>query len=105
MVEAVHRIGEHRATTRRHCIAVHSSWCVENEVHRVLGVTFREDDSRIPPGNAVENFGVQRHIALNLLMRETSAKRCLRAKRMKSACDGTLSARDATGQMPSPQPY
>jgi predicted transposase YbfD/YdcC len=99
MVEAVRRIGEQTTTTRRYFIsslksdaesmlrAVRSHWSIENEVHWVLDITFREDDSRIRRGNGAENFAVLRHIALNLLKRENSAKRSLKAKRKKAAWD------------------
>ena len=99
MVEAVRRIGEQATTRRRYFIsslesdaelmlrAVRSHWGIENQVHWVLDITFREDDSRIRRGNGAENFAVLRHIALNLLKRENSAKRSLRAKRKRAAWD------------------
>jgi predicted transposase YbfD/YdcC len=99
MVEAVRRIGEQATTTRRYFIsslesdaelmlrAVRTHWGIENKVHWVLDITFREDDSRIRRGNGAENFAVLRHIALNLLKRENSAKRSLKAKRKKAAWD------------------
>ena len=99
MVEATRRIGEQTTTKRRYFIcsleanaeqmlnAVRSHWGIENKVHWVLDITFREDDSRIRRGNGGENFAVLRHIALNLLKRETSAKRSLKAKRKKAAWD------------------
>jgi predicted transposase YbfD/YdcC len=99
MVEAVRRIGEQTTTTRRYFISslesdaelmlrsVRSHWGIENEVHWVLDITFREDDCRIRRGNGAENFAVLRHIALNLLKREKSAKRSIKAKRKKAAWD------------------
>jgi predicted transposase YbfD/YdcC len=99
MVEAVRRIGEQSTTTRRYFIsslesdaklmlrAVRSHWGIENQVHWVLDITFREDDSRIRRGNGAENFAVLRHITLNLLKRENSAKRSLKAKRKRAAWD------------------
>jgi predicted transposase YbfD/YdcC len=67
--------------------AVRSHWGIENQVHWVLDITFREDDSRIRRDNGAENFAVLRHIALNLLKRENSAKRSLKAKRKRAAWD------------------
>ena len=64
-----------------------SHWGIENKVHWVLDITFREDDCRIRKGNGAENFAVLRHIALNLLRRETSTKLSLRARRKKAAWD------------------
>ena len=57
-------------------------------MHWVLDIAFREDDCRIRKGNGAENFAVLRHIALNLLRRETSAKRrSLKGKRKKATWD------------------
>jgi predicted transposase YbfD/YdcC len=67
--------------------AVRAHWGIENRLHWVLDVAFREDDSRIRKGNGAENFAVLRHIALNLLRRETGTKRSIKKKRMKAALD------------------
>lgn len=64
--------------------AVRSHWGVENEVHWVLDIAFREDESRIRRGHAPENFAILRHIALNLLRHETTAKVGIKAKRLKA---------------------
>jgi predicted transposase YbfD/YdcC len=47
--------------------ATRAHWAIENELHWVLDVAFREDDCRVRAGYAAENFAVIRHIALNLL--------------------------------------
>lgn len=47
--------------------ASRSHWGIENTLHWVLDVAFREDDCRVRAGNAGENFAVIRHIAVNLL--------------------------------------
>jgi predicted transposase YbfD/YdcC len=64
--------------------AVRGHWGIENSLHWVLDVTFREDDSRLRAGYGAENFAVIRHIALNLLKREPS-KGSLKRKRYKAA--------------------
>ncbi len=46
--------------------AIRGHWEVENKVHWVLDVTFREDDSRLRRDNAAENIAVMRRFALNL---------------------------------------
>ena len=66
-------------------LAVRSHWHIENKVHWVLDVAFREDLSRVRTGYAAENFAVLRHIALNLLQHETSATCGIKAKRLKAA--------------------
>jgi len=64
--------------------ATRTHWQIENKVHWVLDVAFSEDLSRVRRGYAAENFAVLRHIALNLLRHETSAKCGIKAKRLKS---------------------
>ena len=63
--------------------AVRAHWGIENSVHWVLDVTFREDESRIRMGHGPENFAILRHIALNLLREETSFNGSIKTKRLK----------------------
>jgi predicted transposase YbfD/YdcC len=65
--------------------AVRTHWAIENALHWVLDVTFREDDSRVRDHIAARNFAVLRKIALNLVGRDRSAKASVRAKRKKAA--------------------
>jgi len=64
--------------------AVRSHWGIENSVHWVLDVIFHEDLSRMRAGHSSHNFGILRHIALNLLRREETAKCSIHAKRLKA---------------------
>lgn len=64
--------------------AVRKHWAIENQLHWVLDVSFREDDSRVRRDNASENFGVFRHVAINALRNEKSCKKGIKAKRYKA---------------------
>jgi len=67
--------------------AVRSHWGIENSVHWVLDIAFREDESRIRKGSAPENFAAIRHIALNLLRNNKSFKGSVKTKRLNAAMD------------------
>lgn len=67
--------------------AVRRHWGIENQLHWVLDVTFKEDESRIRRNNAAENMVVMRHLTFNLLKQETSCKKGIKAKRFKAALD------------------
>ena len=64
--------------------AVRAHWHIENRLHWVLDVTFREDDSRIRTANAAQNMTIIRHMALNMIKQEQSTKRSVRGKRLKA---------------------
>lgn len=67
--------------------AVRSHWGIENSVHWVLDIAFREDESRIRKGSAPENFAAIRHIALNLLRNNKMFKGSVKSKRLNAAMD------------------
>ena len=47
--------------------AIRGHWSVENSLHWVIDVAFKEDSSRIRKDNAPANFAVLRHIAAEVL--------------------------------------
>jgi predicted transposase YbfD/YdcC len=67
--------------------AVRTHWHIENSLHWVLDVAFCEDESRIRKKHSAENMVVLRHIALNLLKKEKTAKRSIKSKRLKAGWD------------------
>lgn len=67
-------------------------WGIENSLHWSLDVTFGEDKSRIRLGNAPEIAGAFRRLALSILKRDTSVKKCsIRGKRLEAGwCNDVL---------------
>lgn len=68
--------------------AVRSHWSIENSLHWVLDVGFREDDSRTRKDHGPHNLAILRHIALNLL-RNDKTKLGIKNKRLKAGWDNT----------------
>jgi len=65
--------------------AIRSHWAVENALHWVLDVTFREDDSRVRDRTAARNLALLRKIALNIVGRDRTSKASVRARRKRAA--------------------
>ena len=65
--------------------AIRSHWAVENALHWVLDVTFREDDSRVRDRTAARNLALLRKSALNIVGRDRTSKASVRARRKKAA--------------------
>lgn len=67
--------------------AVRGHWGVENKVHWIMDVCFREDQSRARTGYAAENLATLRRLALNLLKREKTKNRGIRGKQLNASWD------------------
>ena len=67
--------------------AIRKHRAIENALHWVLDVTFREDDSRMRDQRAARNLAVLRKIAINLVGRDRSTKASARARRKRVAWD------------------
>ena len=67
--------------------AIRGHWSIENSLHWVLDVAFKEDNSRIRKDNSPANFAVLRHIAVNIIGQNKSRKLSVRSKRFLATLD------------------
>ncbi len=67
--------------------AVRKHWYVENKLHWVLDVIFKEDYCRVRTGNGAENLNIIRKIALNTIKRDKSVKTSIKNKRKMCGWD------------------
>lgn len=70
---------------QRFARAVRSHWSIENQLHWVLDVNFKEDQSRARSGYAAENLATLRRWALNLIKADEQKKKRSLKGRMKAA--------------------
>ena len=77
--------------------AIRRHWAIENGLHWVLDVGFREDASRVRDRTAARNLALLRRIALNLARADDSLKASLKGKRKSAAWDNTYMARLIAG--------
>ena len=77
--------------------AVRQHWGIENSLHWVLDVSFREDDCRIRQDCGAQTMSVLRHMALNLIRRESHHKRGVKARRKRAGWDRRYLLRILTG--------
>ena len=77
--------------------AVRMHWAIENGLHWCLDVGFNEDACRVRKDYAAENFAVLRHIALNLLKNEKTAKVGIQNKRLMAGWDDAYLAKLLAG--------
>jgi predicted transposase YbfD/YdcC len=99
MVESIREVAGKTTVERRYFLsslplgvetfarAVRGHWGVENKLHWVLDVCFREDQSRARTAHAAENLATLRRLALNLLKREQTKKRGIRGKQLNASWD------------------
>jgi predicted transposase YbfD/YdcC len=65
---------------------VRDHWAIENSLHWVLDMVFRDDECRVRTDHAPANFTTIKHMALNLI-RHRKGKQSLRASRKAAAWD------------------
>ena len=75
------------ASARDFLQRIREHWQIENGLHWVLDIAFREDKSRIRKDHAPQNMAILRHMATNLLKQDTSVKVGIAAKRKMAGWD------------------
>lgn len=62
-------------------------WHIENCLHWVLDIAFREDECRLRKDHGPHNFAILRHMALNLLKQDKTSKLGIKNKRLRAGWD------------------
>lgn len=68
------------AATRKH-------WQIENKLHWILDVAYREDHAQNNSGHSAENLSILRRISLNLLKMDKTLKIGVKGKRLNAGWD------------------
>ncbi|MGL1887032.1 MAG: ISAs1 family transposase [Reichenbachiella sp.] len=71
---------------------VRNHWKIENNLHWVLDVVFKEDNSLKKKGNSALNFNIIAKIALTLIDKDSSSKKSKVVKRQSAALDDNYRA-------------
>ena len=66
--------------------AVRGHWAIENSLHWVLDMLFRDDECRVRTNHAPANFTTIKHMAFNML-RKASGKSSMRSRRKAAGWD------------------
>jgi len=65
---------------------IRDHWAIENSLHWVMDMVFRDDECRVSPDNAPAHFVTLKHMASDLI-RRAPGKDSQRLKRMTAAWD------------------
>jgi predicted transposase YbfD/YdcC len=87
-VEQSYYISSSRQTVQVLAQGIRDHWGIENRLHWVLDVVFGEDRNRTRTGNAAENLGWLRRVALSLL-RQDQGEGSIKRKRKRAARSNT----------------
>jgi predicted transposase YbfD/YdcC len=84
--EVAHYISSRRGSAEELGGAARGHWGIENGLHWVLDVVFREDDSRLKDRTAAANLGKLRRVAASLF-RQDQSKGSVSGKQLRAAWD------------------
>jgi len=74
-------------TAARAAEAVRGHWRIENSLHWVLDIVFKDDQSRLRKGHGARNMAVVRHFALNLVRQTADKRRSIKLRRKIAGWD------------------
>jgi predicted transposase YbfD/YdcC len=83
-------IGSLDGTVEEYAQAIRGHWGIENSLHWVLDVTFREDEDRTRTGHAAENLAWLRRMAVSLLKNDQTCQESIHGKRLKAGWDNNF---------------
>ena len=83
-VQSRYYISSLKAPAEKMLEAVRQHWSIENSLHWILDVSFREDQCRVRKDHAPQNLATLRQISHNLLEKETSVKTGVQGKRLNA---------------------
>ena len=92
-IEFRYYIGSFAGTAEEYLNAIRGHWGIENSLHWVLDVVFREDDSRHHAGNSCENLALLRKLAISLLKQEQTSDASLKTRRLRCGWDNDYLAK------------
>lgn len=82
-------ISSHRGTAREFAELIRGQWQIENGLHWILDVAFREDESRTRDANAGANWAMLRRVAVSLL-KNAELQGSVKTKQMMAGWDDEL---------------
>jgi hypothetical protein len=80
-------ISSHTPTAQRAFAICSHHWYIENDLHWVLDIAFKQDHNHVHKDHAPQNLAVLQHIALNLLKQERSSRSSMKTKRLRAGWD------------------
>jgi predicted transposase YbfD/YdcC len=86
-VEVRYYIGSLKADAKEYAAIIRDHWRIENSLHWVLDVTFREDYNRTRKDHGPQNLALLRRLAVSLLKKETTLETSVRSKRYNCSLD------------------
>jgi predicted transposase YbfD/YdcC len=84
--ETRYYISSARLTAEQAADAVRGHWGIENRLHWVLDVVFKDDQSRLRKGHGAKNMAIVRHFAINLV-RAAKDKHTIKLRRKAAGWD------------------